>query len=454
MGNRLFGTDGIRGQAGVCPLDEMTIRHVACAVAGRQLRRSPGTAFLIARDTRASGPWIRDLVRQEFEKAGVEVLDAGVLPTPAVARLVRKLGCGGGLMISASHNPAQDNGLKFLSASGSKLEDTEEAAIEAGIPHGKYDLTIPLFGPLAPGQETGKAEWSSEYAGHLMELLAETGFPRGVKVLVDCANGAASPVARILSERWGDAFCCQFDCPDGFNINEDCGATHPEALAEAVREAGACLGLCLDGDADRLIVIGPQGQIVDGDALLYIFASHLQDSGRLVPARAVGTVMTNAGLESAFRSRGIELIRTPVGDRFLQREIQMGNAIVGAESSGHILLGHLAGTGDGLLAGLFLLSIIAETGRDLPGLLDGYRPFPSRMLNIRALQKPDPVGLAPMIRLQEGLNELEEGSWRLVVRYSGTEPLLRIMVEARDLERLNPLLDGVARDLGVLLGAN
>ncbi len=431
----LFGTDGIRGQAGRFPLDESTITAVALSAGRRLSAQYPGRPFLLARDTRVSGPWIRDLVMRALASQQITVIDAGVLPTPAAAILIPRRGCCGGLMISASHNPARDNGLKFLTADGLKLPDDMESAIEAELdsiaPRSSANFSPPALDAAA---FRSNSELLDAYLSHLLQAAPPDTLPAGKRVVVDCANGAASPVVRELAARLPLDLVPVFAEPDGLNINHDCGATHPEALSIAVQREGAALGIALDGDADRIIIADGSGTILDGDSLLYIFSRYLDRQGHLPHHTTVGTVMTNLGLETALSATDIHLVRTPVGDRHIQACMLRDGYAMGGEPSGHIILGPWSFTGDGLLTGIYLLRILGETGATLTELLAGYEPFPSRIINLHADRKPPLEDLPVVTELKETVNRNTDSAARVVIRYSGTEPLLRIMVEARNLD--------------------
>jgi phosphoglucosamine mutase len=475
----LFGTDGIRGLAGKYPLDPLTVRRAAGAAMGLLARRRPGAPFLLARDTRASGLWIRDVILGEARRRGIPVADAGVLPTPAAVLMIPAVGGCGGVVVSASHNPAPDNGLKFLDGRGWKLADADEAAVTAEVRRAEEavaadapvlagrpgesdpDVTVApelLLGrgggirPLPPRSFEADPAMRERYLRHLLGGQESLDEPKGPPVIVDCAHGAASPVVSVLAQWLPRRLLPIHAAPDGFNINDRCGATHPEALVAAVWQHHAALGFALDGDGDRIVVAGPDGRLLDGDALLYIFASHLLDGGRLPGPAVVGTVMTNLGLEEALGRRGIRLIRTPVGDRFVQARLLADGLALGGEPSGHLILAQRCPSGDGLLAGVFLLEILAATGRSLEELLAGYQPFPSKIYNLRANRKPPLDTIAAVGRLREAVDGCPAARGRTVIRYSGTEPLLRVMVEAEDLAALLPAIEPLIQRIGQEVG--
>jgi phosphoglucosamine mutase len=451
----LFGTDGIRGKAGIFPLDERTIRAVT-AVVGRGLAGGEAAGpFLIARDTRISGMWIRDLVIGELQQLGIAARDVGVMSTPAAALLIPEWKCCGGLVISASHNPAVDNGLKFLRADGLKLPEEKERQIESQLTPwlsrpAEREATVPLFGMDENGFVADPAAVNT-YLEHLLARIPlQAGGPLR-KILVDCAHGAAVPAVRALAGRLPGLIVPVCAAPDGMNINRKCGATSPQTLAAAVVAEGADLGLSLDGDADRLILVDGSGRICDGDALLYVFAGYLAGRQALSGRTVVGTVMTNMGLEIALRRQGIRLERTPVGDRHIQVRLLERGYSLGGEPSGHLIIGEHSHTGDGLLAGLLAAHIIGQTGKTWPELTAGYEALPSRLLNMAAPRRIPADEIEVLAQLERRLEELTGGEARLVARYSGTEPLFRVLVEARDLDhvlaQVEDLLDALARQL-------
>lgn len=442
MTEKLFGTDGIRGKAGHPPLDAVTVRRVARIVMRRLVREFPSRPLLVARDTRGSGQWLQEEIDQEAARCGVAVLHAGVLPTPAAAWLVPRESCAGGLVISASHNPAEYNGLKFLDNHGLKLSAAEEERVELAVAAEAPEpvslvSNVPDFSrpvsvfPTNPG-------FLDAYLEFLLAAFPAPSPPPGLKVVVDCANGAASPVVIRLAERLAGNLRPIFHQPDGTNINDGCGAVQPGKLAAEVVVQNACLGFALDGDADRIIAIDPGGRMLDGDALLYIFAIYLDSRGQLAGRTVVGTIMTNLGLEAALSARGIRLLRVPVGDRHIQSRMRSDGFTLGGESSGHLILGAHSWTGDGLLAGMFLLHILVQSGVELPRLIAGYRPFASRMFNLPAHRQIPLEEIAPLRALLEMFPSRPDSGFRLVVRYSGTEPLLRVLLEAEDLDKCLP----------------
>lgn len=430
---KLFGTDGIRGVAGEPPLDPPTVYAVGLALADDLLAHAHGEtpAVVLGQDTRESGRWIAETIAGGLMARGLAVRYAGVIPTPAVAHLTRARGMAAGVMISASHNPFQDNGIKIFGHNGYKLPDAEEAELERAIEHHRRAHREPRRAPLLLSPEL-----CEDYVAFLAGRVEGADFSQ-LEVLVDCAQGAASAVAASVFRRVGLRARLLANQPDGRNINAGCGALHPEALAHEVPAAGASAGLALDGDADRSILVDASGGIVDGDAVLFMSAGDHQRRQALTPPLVVGTVMTNLGLELALSTQGIALERTPVGDKYVLEKMLATGARLGGEPSGHVIFGAEATTGDGLLTALHCFALMAG-GAALADLAHGWTRLPQRIVNVRVRHKPPLEQLASVqgaIRLAEA-HFGREG--RILVRYSGTEPLARVMVEAAsptDVER-------------------
>ena len=440
---KLFGTDGIRGEAGGFPLDAATLDQV-CRAAGQRFARAGGGEILIARDTRLSGPWIRDIAAAAFRRSGLAVLDAGVLTTPAAVYVAARRGCAGALVISASHNPFHDNGLKFIGPDGCKLPDGEEAAIESAVAE-----PAPALGSERPAfavdpQTDFRAD--EESLAVYTQAVAEA-FPRlrersgALSLAVDTAHGAGTPLSAWAAGAFGFPVHRLFHEPDGVNINRGCGAVHPEALAEAARRVGASFGMALDGDGDRIVVCDGAGRVLDGDAILWILARRLAQEGRLPGGTVVGTVMTNMGLEKALAREGIRLERTPVGDRHIQARLREAGFALGGEPSGHVILRAHTLTGDGFYVGCALADLLIASGRTLPELAAGYEPFPSRLFNLRLARRVPLEEIPDLAKIDALVAGRAPGTGRTVIRYSGTEPLLRVFVEAADLPALLPALE-------------
>ena len=426
MTRTYFGTDGIRGTVGQSPITPDFVLRLAHAV-GRVLKRTEAhPVVLIGKDTRISGYMLESALESGFNSAGVDVVLLGPVPTPAVAYLTRAQRASLGVVISASHNPFADNGIKFFSAQGAKLPDAWEQDVETVL---KED---PVWVDSA---QLGKSRRLDDAAGRYIEFCKST-FPteftlKGLKIVVDGAHGAAYQIAPAVFHELG-AEVIKIGCaPNGLNINEGVGATHPEALVKAVAEHSADVGIALDGDADRLQIVNAKGRLFNGDELLYIVAAHRLDSGAEVPG-VVGTLMTNMAVELALRQRGVQFVRAKVGDRYVLEALQDKGWLLGGEGSGHLLVLDKHTTGDGLVSALQVLQACVASGKNLDDLLDGVTLFPQVLLNVRLKLGQDwrsNTGLADLTQSVE--RELGD-SGRVLIRPSGTEPLLRIMVEAAD----------------------
>jgi phosphoglucosamine mutase len=445
MQRTLFGTDGIRGQANRFPMTAEVALALGRA-AGRLFRcGSPPHRVVIGKDTRLSGYMLEPALTAGFISAGMDVILVGPMPTPAIAFLTRSLRCDLGVVVSASHNPFDDNGIKIFGPDGFKLSDETEAHIEVGMKGLGPD------GDVSPA-ELGRARRFEDARGRYIESL-KASFPRdrdlgGMRIVVDCANGAAYQIAPELFFELGAEVEALGISPDGFNINRGCGATAPEALRERVLASGADLGIALDGDADRLVLVDERGESVDGDRIIALIARDWQERGLLRRPQVVATVMSNLGLERFLAERGLTLLRTPVGDRYVVEAMRTHDCNLGGEQSGHIVLTDYATTGDGLLASLQLLQIMLRTGKPLSELAHIFEPVPQRLCNLRL---SGPIDLnAPTIRqAREEAERLLGPDGRLLLRRSGTEPVVRIMVECSDPDRLDAALALVAQAVQV-----
>lgn len=447
---KLFGTDGIRGVAGTPPLDPTTIFATGLAI-GHSLKRAHASArVLLGRDTRASSPEIAAMLAAGLRQAGVAVESAGVVPTPAVALLVRTHGFQAGAVISASHNPWRDNGIKLFGADGYKLPDAVELAIEEEILGHASSVVPPDKRDIPPLEDN--AHMLSDYVEFLLRAVSGLNL-NGLRIVADCANGAASTVAPAVFAKLGGEVALLNIEPDGSNINDGCGALHPEYVAEAVVERAAQVGLSFDGDADRCMLAGSRGNVVNGDAILLMAARDLKARGLLTGDVVVATTMSNMGLEAALRRSGIAMLRAPVGDRYVLEQMQQHNAALGGEQSGHILFPHLATTGDGLLTALVVLDLVARSGRSIDELTADLKVFPQVILNVKVREKK-PLNTLPSVaaRIAEAESELQE-SGRVVVRYSGTEALARVMIEAEDEELMRLHAEAIAGAIASELGA-
>jgi len=450
VARQLFGTDGIRGVAGEYPLDAPTVYAVGAAL-GRWAARihGAGSEILIGMDTRESGPWLAAQAAGGIRQSGARVRFAGLVTTPGVAYLTRSHDFVAGVMISASHNPYRDNGIKVFDHSGYKLPDDVEHALEQEI----LLLRDSASGEPEPGLEASHG-LDQAYLGY----LAST-FPHrldGMKLVLDCANGAAAHLAPRLFRGLG-AEVIETGCsPDGRNINLDCGALHVEGLREAVLSRGATAGLAFDGDADRAILVSPAGRIVDGDAMLLITADALWRKGTLRDHHGepvvVATVMSNYGLEAALKARGVNLIRAGVGDKYVLEEMIRRGAPLGGEQSGHVIFHDYATTGDGMLTALRVLDAVRESGRTLDELSSDLKVYPQLLVNIRVREKRPLEGMAGVQEeIQAAMRDFD-GLGRVLVRFSGTEPLARVMVEGPEQARVELFAGRIAKAIQVELG--
>ena len=423
-----FGTDGIRGVAGQFPLDAPTVERIGYSLA-MELRALHGRApqLIIGRDTRESGAWIEDAIARGIVTAGGSARSAGVITTPGVAYLTRVLNADAGVVISASHNPYQDNGIKVFAPTGRKLDEATEAAIER-------DLKAPAdsFPPMQQVVLETEPQLREQYLAFLREEFGASVALHGMKLVVDCANGAASELAPRLFAALGAEVIAINAAPNGVNINLDCGSLHPETLQARINATGAALGLAFDGDADRLLMVDEHGQLVDGDQMLFIVAEYLHAQGKLSGQRVVATVMSNLGLEVALRARGIALVRTSVGDKYVLEELLTNGGSLGGEQSGHLIFPELSWAGDGMLSALEVLRVIRATGQSLGALASGFTRYPQKIVNVRVASKPQLDTVPPIKAVMDEAVQALGASGRLLVRYSGTENLVRVMVEAAD----------------------
>jgi phosphoglucosamine mutase len=449
MPKELFGTDGIRGAPGKFPLDAGTL-HTLGRVLGAKLaaeRQSP--AVLIGMDTRESSERLAGWIAGGLIRAGSRAISAGVLPTPGVAHLVRAKGFAAGIVISASHNPYTDNGVKLIASTGMKFPDAFEAEVEERIAGERADE------PAAEGrlERADAPALRAQYLAYLRGRAIPGAKLAGMRLVADCANGAASGVAPELFRSLGMEVTAIHDQPDGRNINAGCGSLHPESLREAVRARGATLGAAFDGDADRVIFISASGRIVDGDGILLAIARHGKARGWLKGVTVVGTVMANLGLERALAAEGLSLARVPVGDRSVLEEMLRLGANLGGEQSGHIIFLDDATTGDGLLTTVKMASVIALDG-PLDRLVEGLEIFPQTILNVRVRAKPPLESLPAVARALEEARGALGRSGRIVLRYSGTEPLARVMVEAASEAEVARWSEAIAAAIRSSIGAS
>jgi phosphoglucosamine mutase len=439
---KLFGTDGVRGVANLEPMTSETAMQLGRAAAHIFMRRAGRHQVVIGKDTRLSGYMLESALISGICSMGVDVLLVGPMPTPAIAFLTRSLRADAGVVISASHNPYQDNGIKFFSSQGFKLPDEVEARIEQLIISDEIKHLRPTADAIGKAYRIDDAE--GRYIEFVKRSLPKDLDFQGIKLVVDCANGAAYKVAPSVLRELGATIEIIGGKPDGMNINDGCGAVHPEQLQETVRRSEADLGVALDGDADRAIFVCEHGKIVDGDHVMAALSLDLQAQRQLAKKTVVGTVMSNFGLELAMNKAGIQLMRTPVGDRYLMERMLADGYNFGGEQSGHFIFLDHNTTGDGLISALQILSLMKRSGKPLSELAKAMTAVPQILLNIRVKHKPD---LNQIPDIQQAIMTAEatlNGSGRVLVRYSGTEALLRIMVEGERDSTIREVADHLA----------
>jgi len=439
---KLFGTDGIRGVANIDPMTSEVALQLGRAIAYVFRRSERRHKILIGKDTRLSGYMLETAMASGICSMGVDVLLVGPLPTPGTAFLTRSLRADAAAMISASHNPFQDNGIKFFAASGFKLPDDVELEIERLL----GDDSIARLRPTAT--EIGKAFRVDDAIGRYNVFVKNT-FPRqlsldGIRLGIDCANGSGYRVGpEVLSELGADVVALGVD-PDGENINRDCGALHPEGLARAVRDSGCSLGIALDGDADRAILVDETGDVVDGDEVLAMASAEMLKQGTLAKQTVVATVMSNLGLERAVEERGGRVVRTPVGDRYVVEQMLRNGYNLGGEQSGHVVFLNHTTTGDGLITALFVLALVVQAGRPLSELRRVMQRVPQVLLNVQVAERRDLMALPAVQGAIRSAEQLLARRGRVVVRYSGTEPLVRVMLEGENSEQIRRLAEDIA----------
>jgi len=433
---KYFGTDGIRGEVGQGVITPEFILKLGWA-AGRVFSREGKGKILIGKDTRISGYMFESALESGLAAAGCDSLLVGPMPTPAVAYLARAFHADAGIVISASHNPFYDNGIKFFAANGTKLPDAVEFAIEAEL--AQVLLTV-------PSAELGKARRIEDAAGRYIEFCKSTsGYLNleGMNIVLDCAHGATYDVAPKVFRELGATVHVIGASPNGLNINEQVGSTHPAALQKAVLERNAELGIAFDGDGDRLLMVDQEGQAVDGDELLYILAKHLQAKG-VIQEGIVGTLMTNLGLEVALKRLGLALIRASVGDRYVMEQLDARGWPLGGENSGHIVCKHVTTTGDGIVAALQVLCALRESDQTLSQAKSGMRKYPQVMINVKLARRVDVLALpAVQTAVAQAEQELAD-TGRVLLRASGTEPVVRVMVEGEDITTVKAVCKNLA----------
>ena len=447
----LFGTDGIRGEAGIFPLDATTVSAIGHSLASHLAETTSHPQIIIGRDTRESGSSIEQALIAGASSAGAQCLSAGVITTPGVAFLTRQHRASAGVVISASHNPYQDNGIKIFSPSGQKMDESVERQIEADIFAGAKDPTG-IKSPVSPSSREVEEKLQQEYLSFLVEEIGDGLTLNGLTIVVDCANGASSAFAPVLCSRLGARVIAINATPDGKNINRDCGSLHIDSLIEKVKREHADLGVAFDGDADRSLFVDNKATFVDGDATLWALATHLQEHGRLKDDVVVATVMSNIGLEIALRSAGIRLLRTDVGDKYVLEELLRLNASLGGEQSGHIILPDLSLAGDGMITALCLLRALRESRKSLSELTAGFQQYPQVLVNVRVREKVPFSELTSVAKAVAEVEELLSQKGRLLLRYSGTEPLARVMIEGENQHQIEQFAGQIAESIKAEIG--
>lgn len=448
---KLFGTDGIRGIAGSFPLDESTIRTIGRSLSQyytERLGRAP--RFVTGRDTRESGEWIETALHQGAVSDGASCESAGVITTPGVAFVTGKDGFDAGIVVSASHNPYEDNGIKIFSPDGKKVGEETERAIERDI-HSLRSSNGSSGGTTIQIDSNNASAYQEDYLEHLEQEVEGLRLD-GLRLAVDCANGAASRLAPTLLRRLGADVVAFNDQPDGRNINKDCGSLHLEQLQKRVVAEKADFGVAYDGDADRALFVDEKGNIVDGDATLWVMSRFLLANGGLANKKVVATVMSNIGLEIALSSVGLELVRTAVGDKYVLDELLRSDSELGGEQSGHVIFPRESLVGDGMMTSLFMLRAMKSRGVALSELAEGFVRYPQTLVNVKVREKRPFDDVAPIASLSKKIESELDGNGRLLLRYSGTENLARVMIEGRDQSEIerqaNTLADAIRENLG------
>ena len=447
----LFGTDGIRGEAGQFPLDPATVTAIGFSLASHLAASGARPRIITGRDTRESGASIEQALIDGASRAGAECLSAGVITTPGVAFVTRKEQAAAGVVISASHNPYHDNGIKIFAPSGRKMDDAVERLIEADV-FNKIEVPAAVSGSHSSTE--AEEQLREEYLSFLGDEIGKGLDLNGLTMVVDCANGASSALAPTLFERLGANVIAINATPDGRNINRDCGSLHIDSLRAKVVSEHADLGVAFDGDADRSLFVDGEGNFVDGDATLWALATYLKAHGQLKGDVVVATVMSNIGLEIAFRSADIKLERTDVGDKYVLEELLRLNASLGGEQSGHIILPDLSLAGDGMITTLCLLRALNASRKTLAEMTAGFKRYPQILLNVRVRQKVPFGELASVQAEVRKVEELLSQQGRLLLRYSGTEPLARVMIEGENQAEIDEYAARIAQAIEREIGAD
>ena len=446
---RWFGTDGIRGRVGRAPMTPEFVAAAGAAAGKFFAQGKPGGKVVVARDTRGSGPELEAALAAGLESAGMTVLRVGVMPSGAAAMVVPALGACAGAVLSASHNPAEDNGLKFFHGDGRKLEDAEEEQIEAQLeiehaPRAKTAAGKPDF--------SGTPEAREAYRKKLQEGFGAGFSLKGLKILVDAANGAAWQTTPEFLQGWGAEVEAMGNRPDGSNINEGCGSEHPEKLMAAVKARKGWIGLAHDGDADRLVLVDEEGERVDGDEVIAMAAVDALERGTLPGKTVVATVMSNLGLDEAMAAKGGKVKRTPVGDRYVAAAMREGGFTVGGEASGHLLFTDVSPAGDGLLSALKILDLMKRKGQPLSQLRKVMKRYPQKLLNLKVRHKPAWESVPPLAAAVREMEKFLGRQGRILLRYSGTEPKVRLLVEADEEDKIRQVQERLVPVLREHLG--
>jgi len=435
--SKLFGTDGVRGVAGTAPLDPATVTRLGAALVRVLPHRGAGRV-LVGRDTRESGDWIEEALARGVASQGAQLVSTGIVPTPAVAYLTGSRDFDAGLVISASHNPFQDNGIKIFSGHGQKFAEAQERDIEVLVADPAFPVDLDT--PAAVTRE----DLVDAYLAHARAMLPATGALTGARIGLDCANGATATVAPRLFRDLGFDVVVIGAEPDGRNINLECGSTHPECLSDLVQREKLRFGVAFDGDGDRAILIDADGKVVDGDAVLYLCAKHMRAGGRLKGDAIVATVMSNIGLEIALRDAGIGMLRCPVGDKYVMEELVRRDLSLGGEQSGHVIFSEHLFTGDGIVTALAVVRAMVDSGRELSALAGELVTYPQVLVNVRVKEKKALDAVPAIKSVTDAVETRLTGAGRLLIRYSGTEPLLRIMIEGKDQREIQGWADEIA----------
>lgn len=445
---KFFGTDGIRGKAGEFPLEPKAVYTIGRAL-GELLRKrlQRPAQVIIGRDGRESGYWIEGYLKAGLAEVDVDVTSAGTIPTPGVAYLTNAQEFDAGIVISASHNPYQDNGIKLFSPSGRKFSEADETFIEGHLLSSTDSHSLSESPTIMVDNRLGR-----KYLTFLQDQIAAGLSLAGMRLVIDCANGAAFQLAPRLFKNLGAEVTTLGCSPDGYNINEKCGSLHLEGLQAVVKAGNYDLGIAFDGDADRALFVNEKGAIVDGDGVLYLLASDYQRRGILTPPMVIATVMSNFGLEFAFQSLGIELKRTSVGDKYVLEALLNTSALIGGEQSGHIIFPQISLAGDGMITALQVLKVLVEQQKSLSTLMAAFEPFPQVLINVPVATKPDFYSVPAIAQAAQEIEQALVNSGRLLLRYSGTENLARVMIEGPDQATINAqaqwLADVIKHNIG------